>query len=648
MDNQLKQTGIVSPALSAEIQKLKAGNTESYEDFYNLSASYIYAMICDIVGTVDAAGAILNDTYSSIYQTISQLSDDRLFYQWAGRIATDKALAYILPNGFSVSQQVAASDYPFEDVSFDHEPFIPEAFMQDMELQRIIKEEMDKLSPTQKVVMQYYYYEGLSVSAIAGILSCDTNTVKAVLSQIRYSLKNVLAAYGNTHPTGGRFYSLSEIPVFWMAFTNMINISLGIAPCAVAGAIIPTAVASGVVGGTASGTVSGTGTVGGVASGAVNGTGAGIAGGAASGGSSSGAVVATAAAKAGLGLGAKIGIGVAAATLVAGGTIATIKIVDKNKEPKAPATIEEIASDTDDKTEDITTEEVVSSEETTEATTEEPTTEDPLAALQEKSLAAYQRFLDNEAAATCTSNTLTWGSLVNTEDIGKTYTIQELLYIPSDIWGNPGERYIKYSYIDCGNDGVNELAVNIVVAGEDGEYSEASYNYAIIKYIDGELRICATTESFYRTYGYITYYGGLTTGGSGGASTHYSSEAVVLADGSAYTIYESCTEGTPDFMTYWDNRFETAFENYKASGGTSDYPIGIIQYTINDNYIYAPEVYSDDPLSDDANLFISCIKETGINIVSTEEMNSILQERYDYAGHNPNESDVEIKWEILE
>lgn len=64
-------------------------------------------------------------------------------------------------------------------------------------------------------------------------------------------------------------------------------------------------------------------------------------------------------------------------------------------------------------------------------------------------------------------------------------------------------RTIQYSYIDCGNDGVPELAIMMDAYNEyDDEYA-----YAVIKYMDDKLECVFLDGYSYRTYSYINEYG---------------------------------------------------------------------------------------------------------------------------------------------
>jgi DNA-directed RNA polymerase specialized sigma24 family protein len=85
--------------LFREVQKLKDGNQESYNEVYSLSADYVYKMIYELTQDVDASNEIINQVYSDIYYGISGLTAPEYFYVWAGQIATTDTLRYLISQG---------------------------------------------------------------------------------------------------------------------------------------------------------------------------------------------------------------------------------------------------------------------------------------------------------------------------------------------------------------------------------------------------------------------------------------------------------------------------------------------------------------------------------------------------------------------
>ena len=354
--------------LFVAVSNLIAGDMDSYYTMYDLSIKYIYKIIYDIVKDYHTTEDLIQETYITIFNKINTLQDSRKFYSWAGRIATNHTLRYIQSNRrelLTLDQEDGDSDFIFDLASQDNEEFIPENILMDMEKQRLIAEIIDGLSVDQKLVIQYFYYEELSVGEIAALMGCPAGTIKSRLSYARKAIKDAVIDLDVNENT--RLYSLSALPLFFLLFK--VSVDKFVFANAVATGV-------GIAGAVGEGTAGGAGAIGeGAASG-----GAGAVGGASSGtvsGTSAGGAVATSAskgllAKIGTSLGAKIAIGVAATGLVVTGGIAIHHVVTEDKDVPTEITTEVIeeASDLDASQDAITTTQVGVTEETTEATTE--------------------------------------------------------------------------------------------------------------------------------------------------------------------------------------------------------------------------------------------------------------------------------------
>lgn len=335
----------------------------------------------------------------------------------------------------------------------------------------------------------------------------------------------------------------------------------------------------------------------------------------------------------------KIMIGSIATLVVVGAIVGTCLLLNKDK-PKgktdgttaAVAATEEIPN-----TEEMTgADERQAVEQTTEQTTEEITTEDPMAILQEESMTLYGQFLSGETTAMWTENSYSLSGVGynptysdNSEvELHRGYTLSEIKdkifeNNPSD--NQPSGVTVSYAYIDCGRDGVSELALKI--SAEDfGMALGASSDYYVIKNVEGQLVICAHCQSLYRTFGTLDVDGFMEEGGSGGATSHYSSEYVVMADGTLEMVYELDVEGSMSSVDYMgDDALIQAYNLYQQSY-SDDYSVEINQYRIDGAFYYVMKMYE---YSDEGQYYIDCATQLGMNICTQEEIDAIIQERRD-------------------
>ncbi len=211
--------------LYASIRGIQNGIQESYQLMYNLSYQFIYKSIFDLVKDRNQTDFLTQNVYQVITQNVVNLGNPEYFYVWAGRIATDYALSYIrnMNPGFFMTQDAGPyDDLPFaEYASQDEEAFIPESILTDHEKLRILEEELNKLTVEQRICVQYFYYEELSVTEIAQRLNCSNAAVQTQLKAAKEALKNSILSMDPG--SGTRLYSLASVPLFLILLRNGIE-----------------------------------------------------------------------------------------------------------------------------------------------------------------------------------------------------------------------------------------------------------------------------------------------------------------------------------------------------------------------------------------------------------------------------------------
>ncbi len=364
--------------LFQSVSSLMAGNMESYYTMYDLSIKYIYKIIYDIVKDYHTTEDLVQETYITIYNKINTLQDPRKFYSWAGRIATNHTLRYIQNNRrelLTLDVEDGDSDFIFDLASQDNEEFIPENILMDMEKQRLIAEIIDGLSVEQKLAVQYFYYEELSVREIAELMGCSEGTIKSRLNYARKSIKEAIIDLDVNEDT--RLYSLSALPIFFIVFKTAVE------QFVFAGTATGTAMASGMAtsgaevigegavtngagvigqGATSSGAsaVGGTSNAGqAVVMGEAAGTSAGVTTGTSISGTVASGVGKGFLAKIGTSLGAKMAAGVVATGLVVAGGVAIHHVVTENNETPTEITTEVFEEASESDADSITTEAIV-------------------------------------------------------------------------------------------------------------------------------------------------------------------------------------------------------------------------------------------------------------------------------------------------
>ncbi|MCH4192085.1 MAG: sigma-70 family RNA polymerase sigma factor [Butyrivibrio sp.] len=202
-----------------EIRKMQAGNIDTCRQVYNLSYNFIYKLIYDIVGDSEDNEQIMQEIYLKIYNQLESLYHVDEFYPWAGKIATNCILDYLITNRKMKIEEKEPGDESLaveEYASEDTEKFIPESLLEDKQKLATVAEFINRLSEQEKVTVQYYYYEDMSVSDIADIMGCSEKTVKISIYHIKTMLKKEIEK--SDESAGMRIYSLAEAPILLMAF----------------------------------------------------------------------------------------------------------------------------------------------------------------------------------------------------------------------------------------------------------------------------------------------------------------------------------------------------------------------------------------------------------------------------------------------
>ncbi len=122
------------------------------------------------------------------------------------------------------------------------------------------------------------------------------------------------------------------------------------------------------------------------------------------------------------------------------------------------------------------------------------------------------------------------------------YTISELVDDMNAIFSNPDNYYVEgkvksveYAYLDCGNDGNQEMVLRFTCPIVE----EASSIEFILKEIDKKIQVVYSYCNWSRSETSINYQGFISGGGSNGASNHGYDCGIINADGSyTYGYYE--------------------------------------------------------------------------------------------------------------
>jgi len=215
---------------------------------------------------------------------------------------------------------------------------------------------------------------------------------------------------------------------------------------------------------------------------------------------------------------------------------------------------------------------------------------------------------------------------------GSSYTLDEIIGACQkvDEMLAEGTPEATFTDIDCGQDGVPELLVDI-------EFNESSFVSMVIKEINGELVLCYDQEHGYRTALIVNNDGTIEISGSSAANIHGEEYAFVDANGD-YKFFYGCEETLQlmdDFYAY-PSAVESATISVEGLDGEH---IGIHMYyfesnvetrtnyyqyfMINDNY----EDVTTDADYDDSNAVKQAFVNAGITPYTQTEIDKMIADK---------------------
>jgi len=214
--------------------------------------------------------------------------------------------------------------------------------------------------------------------------------------------------------------------------------------------------------------------------------------------------------------------------------------------------------------------------------------------------------------------------------------------------GQYGEYHldeIQYAYIDCGMDGVKELALklpDIVDCGSE------RVSILVIKEFDGKLQLCFEKNAGYRSFVDINSNGYVDCNGSGGAAVHdyrYSfldanaDEKLIYNEEEIYGVYSLYFPGCDDAIEIAEDlgiADSIIIIGYDFDGAIIDDYDEIIRnrkytyYKVSSNY----NIIEDDTIYSPGSDYYDFMSRTGLNFVSPDELDKLIAEHEKSIGYS--------------
>ncbi|MCS6918984.1 MAG: sigma-70 family RNA polymerase sigma factor, partial [Fimbriimonadales bacterium] len=197
-----RSLGIVD-ALSAEavlVERAQAHDEAAFEQIMHLYADRLYNYILRMVGSPADAEDLLQEAFIRAYQGLPSFDGRASLSTWLYRIATNLCIDHQRKRARRVQtvsysawedEEGEASEWEFPDLQTPN----PMDAALNRELQQVVEQAIEALSPKLKTVLLLYDVEELSYEEIARVLSIPIGTVKSRLNHARGQIQKQVEAY---------------------------------------------------------------------------------------------------------------------------------------------------------------------------------------------------------------------------------------------------------------------------------------------------------------------------------------------------------------------------------------------------------------------------------------------------------------------
>ena len=159
------------------IALLRKGSPEGFRKTAVEFGPRIYALVYDIIGCRSESEEVTSDVLMQVFHSIDSFQPDKgSFLGWIMRIAHNAAISDLRRRNKVLSTEAIPED-------------IPAPTSEESDQTELVKNAINKCSDAERELIQLYYYDGLSLSEIAEIVSASPQVLAVRLQRIRKKIK---------------------------------------------------------------------------------------------------------------------------------------------------------------------------------------------------------------------------------------------------------------------------------------------------------------------------------------------------------------------------------------------------------------------------------------------------------------------------
>ena len=189
MREENKQTA--QPAVNqALIDAARQGDNAARTELYEATSLEIYRTIHAMIRDEDLTMDVLQESYLNAFSKLDQLRDAAAFLPWLRQIAVNECRVQLRKKQPLLFSELSDAEVETELELPDLRPETqPELALDRKETERLIREILNKLTDSQRLLVGMYYYEQIPVREIAESLGLSQGTVKVQLHNSRKRLE---------------------------------------------------------------------------------------------------------------------------------------------------------------------------------------------------------------------------------------------------------------------------------------------------------------------------------------------------------------------------------------------------------------------------------------------------------------------------
>lgn len=186
------------PGEATLIAGLRAGNGEAFETLLRLHGARLLRLARRFLGSEEDARDALQDAMVAVYKSIGAFEATSMLSTWLHRIVVNACLMKLRTKRRRHEEIDLDAHLPrFVEDGHQVEPSVPwsesaESMLERAELRALVRESIEQLPDTHRIVLHLRDIEEMSTEETAAILGITPNAVKIRLHRARQALRALL------------------------------------------------------------------------------------------------------------------------------------------------------------------------------------------------------------------------------------------------------------------------------------------------------------------------------------------------------------------------------------------------------------------------------------------------------------------------